>query len=163
MLSEAKQNISLIQDQFVYKELFKILSIRKDEVILRRGRQYLREISGDGTNFGYPDFVGGSAEIRSIISWSRILDGEEMVLAINTDFNNTISVWVTVDNEINNTGNTFKCIYSVDNAQGGTTASVEEKNGKSIRIQVPAAGCNIWMRIKQGDKKFFVSGICNAD
>jgi len=43
----------------VYKELSKILSIRKEKIVLRRGRQYLREISGDGINFGFPGFCLG--------------------------------------------------------------------------------------------------------
>jgi glycosidase len=128
----------------VYKELSKILSMRKEKVILRRGRQYLREISGDGINFSYPDFLGASGEIRSIIPWSRILDGEEMVVAINTDFNNTLSVWVTIDNELHNSSDGFKCIYSIDNTAIGTTANIEERNGKAIKIDVPAAGFVIY-------------------
>jgi glycosidase len=133
-------------EQSVYKELSKILAIRKERVTLRRGRQYLREISGDGSNFGLPDFVGGSNEIRSIVPWSRIMDDEEMVLAINTDFNNKLSIWVTIDNELHNPGDNFRCIYSTDTAQLGTTAGVEVKNGKAIEIHVPAAGFVIYAK-----------------
>lgn len=136
-------------DQPVYKELSKILAIRKQHIILRRGRQYLREISGDGIHFGLPDFFGGSNEIRSIIPWSRIFDGEEMVLAINTDFNNALSAWVTIDNELNSSTDQFKCIYSVDANTIGTIASVEERNGKAVKIDVPAAGFVIYQKIEQ--------------
>jgi len=134
------------KEQPVYKELSKILAIRKERVILRRGRQYLREISGDGINFGYPDFAGEPGEIRSVISWSRILDEDEMVLAINTDFNNKLSVWATIDNELHAAGDSFKCIYSANMKQVGMSANVEEKNGKAIKIEVPAAGFVIYSK-----------------
>jgi len=127
----------------VYKEVSKILAIRKEKIVLRRGRQYLREISGDGINFGYPDFIEGD-EIRSVISWSRILDEEEMILAINTDFRNALSVWVTIDNDLHIMPGSFNCIYSNDKTAIGTTAPIEEKNGKAIRIAVPAAGFVIY-------------------
>src|SRR5919197_1326029 len=42
------------EDTPVYRELANILAIRQDKMTLRRGRQYLREISGDGQHFGLP-------------------------------------------------------------------------------------------------------------
>ena len=82
--------------------------------------------------------------IRSVIGWSRILDGEEMVLAINTDFNNALSVWVRIDKDLNIIPGSFNCIYSTDNSEIGATANVEERNGKAIKITVPAAGFVIY-------------------
>lgn len=43
----------------VYRELSKILALRKEKIVLRRGRQYLREISGNGQDFGLPHMIGG--------------------------------------------------------------------------------------------------------
>ena len=57
---------------FVYAELARILESPSRKIALRRGRQYLREISGNRMDFGLPEMVGG--EIRSIVPWSRILD-----------------------------------------------------------------------------------------
>jgi len=133
-------------EQQVYKELSKILSVRKERVTIRRGRQYLREISGDGIHFGLPGFFGGSNEIRSIIPWSRIMDDEEIVLAINTDFNNELSAWVTLDNDLHNTGESFRCIYSTNAGQIETTATIEARNGKAIQVKVPAAGFGIYVK-----------------
>jgi glycosidase len=42
------------ETRFVYQELAKILRLHRDNLVVRRGRQYLREISGDGRNFGVP-------------------------------------------------------------------------------------------------------------
>src|SRR3954451_9522053 len=67
----------------VFTELAALLAIRREEIALRRGRQYLREISGDGSKFGLSPIFGG--RIRSLVAWSRILAGREIVCAVNTD------------------------------------------------------------------------------
>ncbi|MGK7916580.1 MAG: hypothetical protein AB4038_13715 [Prochloraceae cyanobacterium] len=50
----------MIKDNLVYQELAKILDIRQQNIVLRRGRKYLREISvpNDGVNFSLPEKVG---------------------------------------------------------------------------------------------------------
>ena len=132
------------QQQMVYKELSKILAIRKERITLKRGRQYLRELSADGIHFGLPDFVGASTEIRSIIPWSRILGNDEIVMAINSDHLQPLSAWVTIDNELHNTNDKFTCIYSIDATQVGATSDVAEKNGKAIEIACSCCGvCDI--------------------
>jgi glycosidase len=83
------------EDNEVYKELQKILQIRREDRIYSRGRQYLRPISGDGHNFGDPQMFGG--QILSIVPWSRILDDQEALLAINTDMGSARTAWVTID------------------------------------------------------------------
>ncbi len=60
------------EDGPVYQELAKILAVRRRRRSLRRGRQYLRQISGDGVHFGPPEMIGG--QIRSVVPWSRILE-----------------------------------------------------------------------------------------
>jgi hypothetical protein len=82
----------------VYQELAKILQIRREKKVLSRGRQYLRPISGDGQNFGLPEMIGG--QIRAVLPWSRILSDKELLLAINTDYNQSQTAWVTIDNEL---------------------------------------------------------------
>ena len=125
-----------------YVELAKILKIRKAEITLRRGRQYLREISGDGNSFGLPRMFG--TEIRSIVPWSRILDTQEIVVAINTDYNRALTAWTTIDNDLNAVGSAYSCIYSTDGNQIGARTAVAARNGKAIQITVPAAGCVIY-------------------
>jgi glycosidase len=124
----------------IYQELSKILAIRRNVLALRRGRQYLREISApqDGVKFGLPTMIGG--QIRSIVPWSRILSAEEVVLAINTDFDNPSTAWVTLDNLLHQTNDTLTCLYSTDPAQVNQSFPVEAKNGKAILLTVPPAG-----------------------
>ncbi len=126
----------------VYVEFAKILEIRKAELALRRGRQYLREISGDGINFGFPEML--ETEIRSVVPWSRILDREEIVIAINTDYHAALTAWVTVDEDLHYSGRTFSCLYSTESNRIGSRVPVAPLNGKAIEITVPAAGCVIY-------------------
>jgi len=58
---------------------------------LRRGRQYLREISGDGVHFGFPGIIG-AGPMRSVIAWSRLFASEEVLCAINADPEERLSV-----------------------------------------------------------------------
>ena len=133
-------------ESYVYKELSKILTIRQDRIALRRGRQYLREISGNGKDFGLPRLINGATEIKSIIPWSRIFNGEELVLAISTDVDFPLTAWVTIDSDLHTKGDIFYCIYSVDPAQISKTVAVEERNGKALLITVPKAGFVIYAK-----------------
>ena len=123
---------------FVYQELSKVLNIRRNRPALRRGRQYLREISGDGQNFGLPEMTGG--QIRSLVPWSRILSDQEIVLAINTDAVNPGAAWVTIDAFLHQKDDLLTCVYSTDHAQIGSRAKVEARNGLAMLLTVPAAG-----------------------
>ena len=130
------------EDSRVYKELAKILALRERKPALRRGRQYLRQISGDGVSFGLPRMMGG--QIRSVVAWSRLFAETEMVLAINTDPAEARTAWVTVDAALHAENDALTCMYSTDAAQVGQTARVEARNGRAFRMTVPAAGFAIF-------------------
>lgn len=132
------------EDAVVYKELAKILEIRKKNIIIRRGRQYLRPISGNGVNFGLPRLVGDT--IRSVVPWARIFNNEEVLLAVNTNPTHPLEAWVTVDNSLHQTGDKFKCIYSTSSDDINKTTTVEPRNGKSVKLKLPAAGFVIFQR-----------------
>jgi hypothetical protein len=125
----------------VYQELAKILALRsRPEFIgLRRGRQYLREISGDGLNFGLPERFGDS-RMLSIVPWSRLFLDTETICAINTDPTAERSAWVTLDAATHRPGDTLTCHYSNDPTQITTTTTIEPRNGLAAHISVPAAG-----------------------
>ncbi len=126
------------EDGPAYRALSRILEIRRDRIELRRGRQYLRPISGDGDHFGLPQMLGG--EIRSVVPWSRIFNDHEVLLAINTDPRSPRTAWVTVDAALHRPGDTLRCLYSSEPAEVGGTVAVEARNGRAVRLTVPAAG-----------------------
>lgn len=135
------------KNNVIYKLLSEIIAIRKEKIALRRGRQYLREISDDGVHFGLPDFIGQSKEIRSVIAWSRILDNDEMILAINTDTISPRSAWVTIDNTLHAVGNIYSIIYSTDKSYIGNKSVIGAGNGKSLMIEAPKAGFVIYEKV----------------
>jgi hypothetical protein len=127
------------ENEQTYLELAKILTLRRQKLALRRGRQFLRQISGDGYNFGFPEMVGG--EIRSVVPWSRIFDSQEILLAINTDPQQARNAWVVIDAELHNDGQTLKCLYSSNASQIGKTMTVSTRNmNRVVDLTVPAAG-----------------------
>lgn len=122
----------------LYRELSRILALRRELLPLRRGRQYLRQISGNGTDFGIPRRMGD--ELRSVVPWSRLLDDDEVLLAINTDPDQASTAWVTIDDDLHEAGSALTVRYSTDPGQIGQTVTVERRNGKAVSLTVPPAG-----------------------
>jgi glycosidase len=128
------------ESTWLFEELAKIFQIRHDQQALRRGRQYLREISGNGVDYGLPQLVGG--EMRSVVPWSRILDRTEVLLAINTDIEAARTVSTIVDHDLHQPATTMQCLYSTQPAEIGRAIAITEKpDGKRVvELTVPAAG-----------------------
>ena len=75
-----------------------------------------------------------------LIKVFRPTKGKEMLLAVNTDYDQPRMAWVTIDNDLHQAGDVLKCIYSTDASQIGELVTVEARNGKAVLITVPAAG-----------------------
>jgi len=129
-----------LEDQSAYQELAKIHKLRSNLLPLRRGRQYLRQISGqgDGVNFGYPQIQGG--RMLAIVAWSRIFNDNEVLCAINTDPDHATTAYVTIDYDLHAPGSHLTCLYSTNSAEIGRPLTVEARNGKAVLFTVPAAG-----------------------
>jgi glycosidase len=135
----ARQRHFFNENQPVYQELAKILAVRKEKIALRRGRQYLREISGDGQNFGLPVILGD--RMLSVVPWSRSFDDQNLLLALNTDPHQTRSAWVDLSAIANPAGKQLRCLYSTDPLQFGQQITVKEAGGRSVvSLNVPASG-----------------------
>jgi glycosidase len=130
------------EDSPLYRELARVLALRRQKIALRRGRQYLRPVSGDGEHFGLPHPIGG--RMRSVVAWSRIFNDRETLLAINTDPDQARAAWSTIDGSLHAEQSALTCIYSTDPAQVGQPLTVESRNGKAVRLTVPAAGFVIY-------------------
>lgn len=126
------------EDAAGYRALAALLGVRGSRLALRRGRQYLREISGDGVSFGLPAMVGG--QLRSVVPWSRLFNDREVVCAINTDAGQPRTAWVTIDDELHEPGQRLVYAYSTDPIQLGASVEVERRNGKAVLVTVPPGG-----------------------
>ena len=56
------------------------------------------------------------------------------------DYDQPKTAWVTIDNDLHQTGDVLKCIYSTNASQIGELITVEARNGKAVLVTVPAAG-----------------------
>lgn len=132
------------EQNFVFVELGKILRLRRQEIALRRGRQYLRPISGDGVHFGVPRVLG--ERMQSVVAWSRIFNDREVLCALNTNLDSPTAAWITIDAGLHATGAALTCAYSSDAAQMGQSVSVEARNGSAVFLDVPAGGFVVYRR-----------------
>jgi len=128
----------------VYGELAKLLALRASHMGLRRGRQYLRPISGNGQDFGEPHRIG--ERMRSVVAWSRLFTDHEWLVAINTDSDATRAAWVVVDFDLNPLGQTYICLYSSDPAQIGQSLTVAAPRPelRAVWLELPRAGCAVY-------------------
>jgi glycosidase len=122
----------------LYATTAALLALRRAEPALRRGRQYLREISADGEAFGLPTGFGGP--VRSVVGWSRILDRREVLCVINTDPVQERTAWVTVDAALHPVGGSLDLLYG----SGPVSVSVEARNGRAVSITLPPAGVAVY-------------------
>jgi glycosidase len=108
-----------------YRIVKDLSRLRARETVLRRGAQYLRQISSDGSEFKVPELqmpawinsmedtsqIPVGPPLRCIVAWSRILDETEILCVINTDPTAVLEAWVVVDAGIHSRGRVMSCIY----------------------------------------------------
>ena len=146
-----------------YSELARITALRAQEVCLRRGRQYLRDISSDGTYFAAPSGPSDNepeeeekdekdeneekekkekkakeeaVPVRTIIAWSRLFVDEEILCAINTDPSSTTEAYVTVDHDMHPEGSPMLCLYP--------------KGTRPVRVHRIGKRAAVWISIPPG-------------
>ncbi len=131
------------EDNSAYRSMADIHKLRREELTLRRGRQFLRQISGNGVDFGFPAKISGG-RMLTIVAWSRIFNDNELLCAINTDPDKATTAFVTIDNDLHAAGSQLTCMYSPDASELGRKIAVEARNGKAVSLKVPAAGVVVY-------------------
>src|SRR5262245_66669264 len=82
------------EESGLYRALAGLIDLRKKLLPLRRGRQMLHEISGDGFAFGLPRLMG--ERMRSIVPWSRRFVDQEVFVAFSTGHAQPLRSYSTV-------------------------------------------------------------------
>ncbi|MDR8392390.1 alpha-amylase family glycosyl hydrolase [Aliifodinibius sp. S!AR15-10] len=124
----------------IFRELSKMIKIRKENLTLRQGRVYQRAVSYKGVEFELPHKLDETRH-TGVIVWSRIFSTEEIVLACNCDLENDRNIYVVIDSGLHMPGSVFECIYSTESSQESHEVEVEELVGKNvIRFRVPRSG-----------------------
>ncbi|TYB32165.1 MAG: alpha-amylase [Candidatus Mcinerneyibacterium aminivorans] len=135
------------QENPIYKSLSRMLKKRKDDATFRHGRQYLRKISEDGKQFGFVEKIGDD-RIVSVISWSKILSGNEYIFAINTNIEDEISCFVMIDSELNSEGDVYETVFASqkDYLKNKSLVKVNDRMEKFLSIKVPPHGHVIYAK-----------------
>ncbi len=89
----------------LYQATAKLAAIRKAYPALRSGRQYFRDISGNGDDFGCPK------DGKCTLAFSRVLDTEEVLLALNLDAAERED-FVLIDGTLHALGDTLVDLYN---------------------------------------------------
>ncbi len=108
----------------IYKAISRIAKIRSQEPALRYGRQYFREISSDGKHFRY------SSDGHCTLAFSRILDTDEVVVAMNID-NVQRNDCITVDKNLSMPGSGLRNLLKEEDL-----FIVEESGGRAF-VRIP--------------------------
>jgi glycosidase len=115
-------------DNPIYQGIARIAKIRASEPILRYGREYFREISGNAKDFGHP--IDG----RCTLAFSRVLDVNEVLVCLNLDWEKRNDA-VAVDGKLTPPGATMQNLLNKERV-----FTVEQaKNGPAF-VRVPLGG-----------------------
>jgi glycosidase len=115
------------EDNPIYQGIAKVARIRAEERTLRYGREYFREISGDGIHFGHPQ--GG----HCTLAFSRVLDTQEILVCLNIDASDRNDA-VAVDGKLTPAGST------VIDLMRGREFPVEQTDEGTAFVKVPLKG-----------------------
>jgi hypothetical protein len=134
------------EDGNLYQALAALMELRKKLLPLRRGRQALHHISGDGVNFGLPHRLG--ERMRSVVCWSRLFVDEEVLVALNTDEQQPVTAYSGVAPTFRVEGDEFRLLFwhaPKRLTPPPAVLTVERKNGPmAVRITLPPAGFAIY-------------------
>jgi glycosidase len=93
-------------DGIFYTAIQQIMAIRNGQAALRYGRFYFRPVSGDGYHFSVSTYPQG------ILSWSRIINDEEVLVVANTNITSTLDVDVILELLLSSPGQQPRILYS---------------------------------------------------
>lgn len=130
----------------LYQALAALIDIRKKSLPLRRGRQVLHHISGDGVTFGLPHRLG--ERMHSLVSWSRLFIDQEVLVAVNTDEAQPVTAYSTVAPTFRAAGDQLHLIFwyaPKRDSPPPPSLTVESRNGPlAVRMTLPPASFVIY-------------------
>jgi len=111
-----------------YQAIQQLSLLRSQHPALRYGRQYFREISGNGIEFGISHTKPG------VLAFSRILNDTEVIIVANTNMGSEWNGYVVIDFSLNPIESTYDILYSNLQKQAAIPGKVIEKAGGSVVV-----------------------------
>ena len=93
-------------DHEIYRHIRNLTRLRAENPALRYGRQYFRECSGNGVDFGYSPYPGGE------LAFSRIFNDREILVVANASAMLPVQLHVVVDINLHTAGETWAVLFS---------------------------------------------------
>jgi hypothetical protein len=94
----------------LFQAVSKLCELRREQIPLRRGRQYVHEISGDGVHFGPPIKFGN--RLHTLVSWSRVVADHELLVVFNTDAISAHELYSTLNPNLRTEGDELRLLLS---------------------------------------------------
>jgi glycosidase len=98
------------EDASLFQAVSKLCELRREQIPLRRGRQYVHEISGDGVHFGPPVKLGD--RLHTLVSWSRVAADHELLVVFNTDAISAHELYSTLNPNLRTEGDELRLLLS---------------------------------------------------
>jgi glycosidase len=110
-----------------YQAIAKLAELRSATPLLRYGRCYFRQTSGDGSHFGISTAAPG------VLAFSRVLNDQEVLVVANTDTQVGWKGEIIIDFSLNPLGSTYNVMFS-NKAQPIPPGEVEKKAAGSVIV-----------------------------
>jgi glycosidase len=98
------------ENAHLFQAISKLADLRRNWIALRRGRQYMHEISGDGVHFGPPTKFGD--RLQTLVAWSRVMADNELLVVFNTDEVNQHEIYSTLNPNLRREGDELRLLFS---------------------------------------------------
>jgi glycosidase len=122
---------ALNPENAIYREIALLAQIRKDYAALKFGRMYMRESSPDGKTFTLP------LSQDCMLSFSRILYDEEMLIVYNDSVTNSDEEYIVVDRHLNPESSVFRFCYG----DSGKVHVLKSEDGSRHFVRVNLRPC----------------------
>jgi len=121
------------EDALLFQALSKLCELRHQWIALRRGRQYVHEISGDGMRFGPPVKFGD--RLHTLVSWSRVVADHEMLVVFNTDEINAHELYSTLNPNLRAEGDELRLLFSYTPESGVEPTEAPRHAFPSLKVE----------------------------
>ena len=140
------------EDAPLYQAIARLAELRRQQIALRRGRQFLHEVSGDGEHFGEPKRFGD--RLLSLVTWSRVMGDYELLMAFNTDENHPQEMWTTLNPNQRRAGEQLDLLFSYGLEHGVEDLASTQYAPKAITVE--ERGNVMCVRLKVGPAGFAI-------
>jgi hypothetical protein len=136
----------------LFDAIARLAALRRRSITLRRGRQFMHDVSGDGVHFGPPKKLGD--RLHTLISWSRVMGDHEMLVVFNTDAEHGHEIYSTLNPRLRKEGEQLELLFSYDHEHG--VESVEAPRYAPPRLIVERHGDVLCTRLALGPAGFAI-------